>query len=170
MGSRILLARYLEQAEELLETSTAVRLLPRRILAGSFLFLALVVSTIVALITWPVRAARRRTTSRSRTQIPVVDAIESEHLEEPALIVDVSADWCGPCLILDEVIQQFSIRHDNVCIVKINASVSSREATRLSVVGLPTLIFFSFGNEVGRHAGTLSVENLEKLASDCFGR
>ncbi len=61
------------------------------------------------------------------------------------VVVDVWADWCGPCKMLSPVIDQLSDEVDNVKFVKLNADENQELTAALGVRNLPTLVLFKNG-------------------------
>ncbi len=61
------------------------------------------------------------------------------------VVVDVWADWCGPCKMLSPVIDQLSNEVDNVKFVKLNADQNQELTAALGVRNLPTLVLFKNG-------------------------
>lgn len=61
------------------------------------------------------------------------------------VVVDVWADWCGPCKMLTPVIDQLSNEMDNVKFVKLNADENQELTAALGVRNLPTLVLFKNG-------------------------
>ena len=75
-----------------------------------------------------------------------------EQLDETLTMVDVWAPWCGPCKTLTPIIEQVS-EDSNVKLLKVNADESGDLAASFGVRGIPTVIFFKKGEEVGRVVG-----------------
>ncbi len=61
------------------------------------------------------------------------------------VVVDVWADWCGPCKMLSPVIDQLSNEVENVKFVKLNADENQELTAALGVRNLPTLVLFKNG-------------------------
>ena len=63
------------------------------------------------------------------------------------VIVDVYADWCGPCKIMSPVIDEISEElGDNVKVVKINLDENINLADKYEVMSIPTIMVFNGGN------------------------
>jgi thioredoxin 2 len=80
------------------------------------------------------------------------------------VLVDFYADWCGPCKImaptLDELAQR---RAGEVLVLKLDTDASRQTAGRFGIRGIPTVIAFRNGLEVGRHVGVADMKVLESL-------
>lgn len=73
--------------------------------------------------------------------------------ELPAL-VDFHADWCGPCHMIEPVIEQLAEEYrGKVRFAKLDVDANPEVAARYGVMGIPTLIVFKNGEEVSRIVG-----------------
>ena len=88
--------------------------------------------------------------------------------EKPA-IVDFWAPWCMPCKMiastLDEIADDY---RGKINVAKINVDDSPELATELSVMNIPSLIFFKDGKEVERLIGVNTKEYIEKKIETAF--
>lgn len=88
----------------------------------------------------------------------VVDATEQnfEHVaikesHKRLVLVDISADWCGPCNVLMPILDKLSKEYDGeFLLAKVDADENMRIAGRYKVRGFPTVIAFVNGEEVDR--------------------
>lgn len=73
------------------------------------------------------------------------------------VVVDVWADWCGPCKMLAP---QFSAAAEELQgkarFVKLDADKNQKLVRKYNVRGLPTLLFFKDGELVDRSSGVMS--------------
>jgi thioredoxin 1 len=77
------------------------------------------------------------------------------------VIVDMWAEWCGPCKmmepVLEEIAEEFS---DKLKVVKLNIDQNQDTPLKFSVMNIPTLIFFRDGKEVDRVIGAFPKKQL----------
>ena len=70
------------------------------------------------------------------------------------VVVDLWADWCGPCRLLTPFIEKFAIDlADSVTFVKLNFDENRDLQDTFELPGIPTLLFYSDGKLVHKHSG-----------------
>jgi len=70
------------------------------------------------------------------------------------VVVDFWAEWCGPCRVIAPIVEELSKEYNGkVQFAKVNVDESPDLAGRFGVQGIPTLIIFKDGEEVGRLVG-----------------
>jgi thioredoxin 1 len=104
--------------------------------------------------------------SVSSTPVHIRDAsFQSEVLESPIpVLVDFWAPWCGPCHMiapaLEKLAQQYAGR---IKIAKLNVDENQMSAGRYQVSGIPQLLMFKNGQQVGKLVGAHPQQNIERL-------
>lgn len=83
------------------------------------------------------------------------------------VLVDFWASWCMPCRILEPVIEKLAEENQGkLRVCKLNTDENQHVAAQYGIQGIPTLIFFKEGKEVGRVVGVLPKQKIqEKLNS-----
>lgn len=80
---------------------------------------------------------------------------------EIPLVVDFYADWCGPCRIMNGILDQVQAQlKQKVQVVKINTEKYSELASQYQIYALPTLVVFKNGQPVDRMEGVLPPEKI----------
>jgi thioredoxin 1 len=73
--------------------------------------------------------------------------------QEPVL-VDFSAVWCGPCKLLDPIVEQLAKDWaGKIKVVKLDVDNSPNIAMQFQVMGVPTLMLFIGGKSKERIVG-----------------
>jgi thioredoxin 2 len=91
-------------------------------------------------------------------------ADEVERSPTPVLL-DLWAEWCGPCHMLAPTISQISAElAGRIKVAKLNIDENPRTAARFGVQSIPTLLVLKAGKEVDRLVGVQpKVEILRRL-------
>ena len=74
--------------------------------------------------------------------------------ENELVLVDFWAEWCGPCQLLNPIVEELSrdpSQHIKVC--KVNVDTSPDLADRFQIFSIPTVLFFSKGKLLDRIIG-----------------
>lgn len=66
-----------------------------------------------------------------------------------AVVVDVWAEWCGPCRAIAPILEQLAGEYEGrVKVAKVDADANPEVMRRFAVRGLPTLLLFRDGKVV----------------------
>ncbi len=70
------------------------------------------------------------------------------------VLVDFTATWCGPCKALAPIIDQIATEFGGkLKVAKLDIDDSPDVPSQFSIRGVPTVILFKNGQEVGRQVG-----------------
>ena len=111
----------------------------------------------------PVEAGRKAVCGKCKTPLPdtarpieVTDTTFASEVERSAtpVLLDLWADWCGPCHMLAPTIDQVSAEMSGrVKVAKLNIDENPGVANRFGVRSIPTLLVLKGGREVDRLVG-----------------
>jgi thioredoxin len=77
------------------------------------------------------------------------------------VLVDFYADWCGPCHMMAQTLEEVNGQlKGRVQVVKINTENYPKLASQYHIYALPTLILFKQGKPADRIEGVLSTAQL----------
>ena len=77
------------------------------------------------------------------------------------LLVDVWAEWCGPCKSFAPVFAQAATQLAGKCrLAKLDSETNQQLSGQLGIRSIPSLIVFKNGREVARQSGALPLAQL----------
>lgn len=81
------------------------------------------------------------------------------------VLVDLFAEWCGPCRMLSPVVEELSKERPDVAFYKVNVDEDPVIAARFGVSSIPTLLCFKDGRLAKTSVGFCAKEEIEALLS-----
>lgn len=158
------LLNFQNEAEEIWDQEKSFR-------NGVFYGLAIIVfflSSVSAVIKLPwsvLQAVGRRMAWQRSTPIMYLNADQLlSYLSQCSVpvLVDVWAEWCGPCIMMDPVLIEFAKRHrGEIQVVKVNATFNDALLKDWNIRGIPALLLFKDAQKINRHAGAMTGRELE---------
>ncbi|MGN0362272.1 MAG: thioredoxin [Bilifractor sp.] len=89
---------------------------------------------------------------------------DAEVLQAKGLVVvDMYADWCGPCKMMAPVMDSLSEDYDDVKFVKINVDQNPELAAKFGVQSIPNFVFIKNGQKVDQVVGARDSESFESI-------
>lgn len=96
-------------------------------------------------------------------------ATDVEQSSKPVL-VDFWAEWCGPCRMMNPILEEFANAHaDHMKVLKLNVDENPESATRFQVLSIPTLLVFHNGEKVKQLVGAMSRQRLDEALAEWTG-
>lgn len=86
------------------------------------------------------------------------DVLDSDKLT----VIDLWAEWCGPCRMMTPVIEELSQEYAGKAVVgKLNVDENPEVPTNHNVRGIPTFLFFKNGQLVDKVVGAQTKKYLQ---------
>jgi len=88
-----------------------------------------------------------------------LDDVVAEH---GVVLVDFYADWCGPCQMLEPIVERLATETD-ATVAKVDVDANQELAAAYGVRGVPTLVLFADGEQVEEIVGLRGEDELRTL-------
>jgi thioredoxin 1 len=95
--------------------------------------------------------------------VKVTDENFKDFTSNGVALVDIYAEWCGPCKVVGPIVEQLSNEYDNVKIGKLDADENKETTLELGVRSIPTILIYKNGEIVEKHVGAASKSHLKSL-------
>jgi thioredoxin 1 len=83
------------------------------------------------------------------------------------VLVDFSAEWCGPCKMLKPVLEQLKQKmNDRIRIIKIDIDKNRELAMENNIRSVPTLMLFQDGKMLWSGVGVVTTNYLENVINN----
>ena len=83
---------------------------------------------------------------------------------EPLVLVDFFATWCGPCKMMHPVLEQLKEQMgDKIRILKVDVDNNEELSSQYKIMSVPTLLIFKNGTQVWRQSGALPLNALSEV-------
>jgi thioredoxin 1 len=80
------------------------------------------------------------------------------------LFVDFWAVWCGPCRVMDPVVEKLAEKYsDRIVFGKVNVDEEMNISSRYQVFSIPTFMVFKGGQPMDAVIGAVGEASLERL-------
>lgn len=90
---------------------------------------------------------------------------ESTVTGDGIVLVDLWAEWCGPCKMFGPIFEKSSEQHPDITFGKVDTESQQALAGSLGIMSIPTLMMFRDGILLFNQAGALPESALEDLIS-----
>ena len=85
---------------------------------------------------------------------------------EKPVLVDMYADWFGPCMMMAPEIEAYSEETDKVKVCKLDVDEATDLALTFGVMSIPTVILFDKGQEVKRFVGAKEKHQIAEFVGE----
>ena len=104
-------------------------------------------------------------------KITIDDAtFESAIAGDKAVIVDFWAEWCGPCKMVEPILEEIAGEHsDKLVLAKLNIDDNPQSAANYGVMSIPTMIVFKNGQKLKTIVGARPKHQMLKELAEFIG-
>ena len=100
----------------------------------------------------------------------MIETLTDANFEEKVLktnilaIVDMSAEWCGPCRMVSPIIHELAAEYDGRIVVgEMNVDENPATTATYRVRNIPTVLFFKNGQVVDKQVGAVPKASYKAL-------
>ncbi|UWG47773.1 Thiol-disulfide isomerase or thioredoxin [Halanaeroarchaeum sp. HSR-CO] len=90
------------------------------------------------------------------------DHFQSVTSKYDVVLTDFYADWCGPCKMLEPIVEELAEETD-AAIAKVDVDQHQSIAQQYRVQGVPTMVFFAQGEVAEQVVGVREKQDLQRL-------
>ena len=94
---------------------------------------------------------------------------EATVTENPVVLVDFWAAWCGPCRAFAPTFEAASAKHEGIVFGKVDTEAERELAQAAHISSIPTLMAFRDGIMVYSQPGALRPADLDRLIGEVQG-
>lgn len=82
------------------------------------------------------------------------------------VLIDFYADWCGPCKMMEPIMEEVEIEHKDLKIIKVNTDNFMSIAREYKIMTIPAFKIFEKGKVIKEKTGFMTKEEFEKFLSN----
>jgi thioredoxin 1 len=91
------------------------------------------------------------------------DALVSKHPQE-IILIDLSAEWCGPCKMFGPIFEKLSQDYQGEFIfAKVDVDENPVVAQKYNVTGVPTTLFIKGGELINKLVGAAGYDSMVQI-------
>jgi len=96
-------------------------------------------------------------------KVPELSKAEfDDFVKDGVILIDFSAEWCMPCLMMAPVIDEMSEKFkEKIKFGKVNIDDNQELAQRFNISSIPNFVLFKDGKKVEQFVGGMSAEDFE---------
>lgn len=84
--------------------------------------------------------------------------------KQSVVLVDFWANGCGPCLLVEPMIEELAAEYDGkVTVARVDVDVERALAEKYNILTIPTMLVFKNGQLLDKKVGAVAAADYEKL-------
>ena len=87
--------------------------------------------------------------------------------ENPIVVVDFWAEWCGPCRAMNPIIEELSLIYENkIVFAKLNVDKNPISPSKYGISSIPTFLIIKNGQVMNSVIGAITQELFEEKLNE----
>ena len=86
-----------------------------------------------------------------------------ELIKEGPILVDFYADWCGPCKMMEPIMDEIAEEHKELKFIKVNTDMFMSIARDYKIMTIPAFKIFERGKVIKETTGFMTKDEFEKF-------
>ena len=87
--------------------------------------------------------------------------------ENPMVVVDFWAEWCGPCRAMNPIIEELSLIYENkIVFAKLNVDKNPTSPSKYGISSIPTFLIIKNGQVMNSIIGAITQELFEEKLNE----
>ncbi|ATZ16752.1 thioredoxin [Williamsoniiplasma luminosum] len=79
------------------------------------------------------------------------------------VLVDFKAEWCGPCKMLNPIIEQLAEQEKNVAVVQVDVDKNQDLALEYKIMSIPAIMVYENQKVKSQHTGFMPLNKLQEM-------
>ncbi len=81
------------------------------------------------------------------------------------VIIEFSAEWCGPCKVMQPILEEIDNQNDDISVFKVDADTQDELCVQFGIRNIPTTLYYKDGDLIDKTVGPKRKEQILEMFS-----